>query len=243
MKKILYVAAIFLACGCSKNQNANIATKSTDVAKVNPFKTYGVDSVNSSVSVTDSVKVGRPKIIANVSCAYSKVYSTTPFSPGYYTIIGRFPASSSEANITLPKGTWRAGAYEFDNQTDGNLVVYVTATRKALWATNKYGISTRVSLQSDLNLVVYNTANNAAVFESQTYYYKCGSQNPRNTMLVLTVDGDLAIIADGINTDGTLATVNLADSRTFGGAQSPNYGSLFKLYTTSPQSGGINFAY
>ncbi|MDN5285060.1 MAG: hypothetical protein JWR38_1334 [Mucilaginibacter sp.] len=243
MKKTLIIAALFFICGCSKNQNANITTKDAIVEpKVNPFKTYGADSAGTNSVSADSVKAGRPKTINNVSCAYSKAYSTTAFSPSYYTIIGRFPASSSAPNVEIPKGTWHAGAYRFDYQGDGNLVVYVSSTMKVLWASNKYTTAaTKLYLQNDLNLVNYQGS--TPIFESQTYYYKCGAQNPRNTMLVLTIDGDLTIIADGLNGNGSLATVNLADSRTFGGAQSPNYGNLFKIYTTSPQSGGISFAY
>lgn len=100
-------------------------------------------------------------------------------------------------------------------------------------------------LQADLNLVAYEL-NGATLgqglFESQTYYFQCGNKNPRNTKLVLTIDGDLEIIADGMATFG-LVTVVLATTRTYGGVVSPNNGSFFKDYTTSGGTGGVSFVY
>ncbi|QTE39337.1 hypothetical protein J3L18_09870 [Mucilaginibacter gossypii] len=244
MKKNLCIAFILLICGCSKNPSnhpiANDAKKTQNPFGITSSGTN--ESGADSLSNTNKTEVTKRVSVNSISCALSQVGSTTHFSPSYYTVIGTFPSSSSFPSVVVPKGTWQAGIYAFNNQGDGNLVVYVHSTGKVLWASNTSDKQTRLDLQNDLNLVLYQV-NGPPVFESQTYYFKCGSQNPQNTQLVLTVDGDLAIIADGVNGNGSLSTVNLADTRTFGGATSPNSGSFFKLYTTSPGPGTYPFKY
>ena len=224
-KNLLIITCLFALFSCTKNNNTNVPTNA-DQKKSN------------DLSISDTTKKERNKTVNNVSCAYSKTYAS-PYASSYYTVIGNFPGFNG-GGVVIPKGTWRAGAYAFNNQPDGNLVVY--HGNESLWgSSNTFGKQTKVQLQDDLNLVAYDP-NGVGVFESQTYYYKCGTKNPRNTKLVLTIDGDLQIIADGMATFGPV-TVVLASTRTFGGAHSPNNGSFFKLYTTSAGSGGVSFVY
>ncbi|MBB6111214.1 hypothetical protein SAMN05421821_11124 [Mucilaginibacter lappiensis] len=237
-KNLLIITCLFVLFSCTKNNNTNVPTNE-DQKKSNDLSITakaGADSLNKN----DTTKKARNKSINDVSCAYSQSYSTSHWSPSYYTVIGNFPAAGAPSNI-VPKGTWQAGPYAFNNQGDGNLVVYVHATGKVLWNSETFPKTTRLELQNDLNMVLYTAS--GPVFESQTYIFKCGTKNPRNTMLVLTVDGELCIIADGINGNGSLATVTLGGTRTFGGVVTPNNASFFKLYTTHPQDGGISFAY
>jgi len=235
MKKIfLITTCLFIFLGCSKNNNTNF----TVVPK--QTKSKDLNKSTDSLLINDSVKNAKKIAInSDVSCAYSKSYSS-PYPSSYYTVISRFPVAGA-SSVIIPKGSWQAGIYAFNNQDDGNLVVYVKNTGKVLWASGTNNKVTRLDAQNDLNLVLYQV-NGPPVFESQTYYYKCGSKNPRNTMLVLTNDGDLSIIADGMATFGPV-TVTLATTRTFGGVVSPNNGTFFKLYTTSGGTGGVNFVY
>ncbi|MBB6111212.1 D-mannose binding lectin [Mucilaginibacter lappiensis] len=239
-KNLLIITCLFTLFGCTKNSNTNVPTNA-DQKKSNDLSITpkaGADSL----SKTDTTKNGRNKIVNNVSCAYSKIYSS-PYASSYYTVIANFPPNTTGASVVIPKGTWRAGAYAFNNQGDGNLVVYKFASGEPLWgSSNTYGRNTKVVLQPDLNLVVYDNATGVGVFESQTYYFRCGDKNPRDTKLVLTVDGDLSIIAVGRATFGPV-TVTLATTRTFGGVHSPNDGSFFKDYTTSGGGGGVSFVY
>ncbi|MBD1363320.1 hypothetical protein IDJ77_05800 [Mucilaginibacter sp. ZT4R22] len=244
MKNALFIIALFLIVGCSKSQNPIAETKAQtkeNVVQTIDVKTNATEG-DSSTTFTVQTQKELPKTLNATSCQLSLTGSTTPYAPSYYTIIGRFPLSSSSPYVEIPKGAWRAGAYEFDFQNDGNLVVYEYNTKKVLWASNKYTTApTKMYLQPDMNLVVYQGT--TAIFESQTYYYKCGTQNPRNLMLVLTNQGNLAIISDGVNGNGTLSTVNLADSRTDDGVQSPNYGRFAKSYTANPGPGVYPFKY
>lgn len=134
MKKNLCIALILLICGCSKNSSTGPITKSSE-KKQNPFEvtSSGTDKNNvDSLSNVNTTSTGKRVSINSVSCALSNVGSTTPFSPSYYTVIGTFPSSSSFPSVVVPKGTWQAGIYAFNNQGDGNLVVYVHSTGKVL---------------------------------------------------------------------------------------------------------------
>jgi hypothetical protein len=238
-KKLLIITCLFALFSCTKNNNTNVPTNA-DQKKSNDLSIAAKAGAD-SLSNNDTTKNGRNKTINSISCAYSKTYAS-PYASSYYTVIANFP-SPTGASVVIPKGTWRAGAYAFNNQNDGNLVVYKAASGEPLWgSSNTFGKNTRVVLQPDLNLVVYDNSNGIGVFESQTYYYRCGTKNPRGSKLVLTIDGDLEIIADGMATFGPV-TVVLALTRTLGGVHSPNDGSFFKLYTTSSGAGGVSFVY
>jgi len=235
MKKIiLFVSCILILFGCSKNNNGlkseTEQTKSNSVAKITESKVI--------TDKKDSAQTTKRLAVQDISCAYSKIYYS-PSAVGY-TVIARFPAAGA-ASVIIPKGSWQAGIYAFNNQDDGNLVVYVKNTGRVLWASGTNNKVTRLDAQSDLNLVLYQV-NGPPVFESQTYYFKCGTKNPRNTMLILTTEGDLAIVADGQATFGPV-TVTLGTTRTSGGVTSPNNNSFFKDFTTSGGSGGVNFVY
>jgi hypothetical protein len=233
-KNLLIITCLVMLFGCSKNNNVSNNTDQKKTNDLNITAKAGADSLNN----TDTTKKGRSLTINNVSCAYSKSYAS-PYASSYYTVIGNFPGFNGGATV-IPKGTWHAGAYAFNNQPDGNLVVY--HGNVSLWgSSNTFGKQTKVQLQDDLNLVAYDP-NSVGLFESQTYYYRCGTKNPRNTKLVLTIDGDLEIIADGMATFGPV-TVVLASTRTFGGVHSPNDGKFFKDYTTSGGAGGVSFVY
>lgn len=239
-KKLLIITCLFALFGCTKNNNADISAK-TDQKKSNDLSITTKVTAD-TLSKTDTAKNARNKALNSVSCAYSKIYAS-PYASSYYTVIANFPPNTTGASVVIPKGTWRAGAYAFNNQNDGNLVVYKFASGEPLWgSSNTYGKNTRFVLQPDLNLAVYDNATGLGVFESQTYFFRCGDKNPRGAKLVLTVDGDLSIIADGRATFGPV-TVTLATTRTFGGVHSPNDGSFFKDYTTSGGAGGVSFVY
>ncbi|MBD1364775.1 hypothetical protein IDJ77_13220 [Mucilaginibacter sp. ZT4R22] len=238
MKHTLFFIGLFLILGCSKNQGPT-RVDNTAEQKVNPAQT--INTANDTItadSAATQIQAERRKTLNSISCQLSKIGNVNAYAPSYYTVIGTFPSSDAIPSTQIPKGIWYSGDYNFNNQTDGNLVVYKTSTGKVLWASNKYTTAaTHLQLQSDLNLVVYQ--GNTAIFESQTYYFKCGSQNPRNTRLILTNQGSLQIIADGFQN----STVVLGDTRTEGGVQSPNYGSFFKLYTANPGPGVYPFQY
>ena len=53
-------------------------------------------------------------------------------------------------------------------QTDGNLVAYVAASSRVLWASNSRGSGAVLRLQTDGNVVIYNAANHA-VWNTGTY--------------------------------------------------------------------------
>jgi hypothetical protein len=238
MKKILIFISLIFAIGCSKDPTMNSTFDSTAAKKTTDVEVNSTGSKSQADSSSNLIQAEHLKQVNSTSCQLSLSGSVTRYDPFYYTVIGSFPTSSSYPSVVVPKGTWQAGPYAFNNQGDGNLVVYVASTGRVLWASNTPNKNTRLDLQNDLNMVLYQV-NGPPVFEAATYIYKCGDRNPLNTMLVLTIDGDLQIISDSAPT----GTVVLASSRTFGGAQSPNFGSLFKLYRSSPGPGTYPFRY
>ena len=80
------------------------------------------------------------------------------------------------------------GLYQFDMQTDGNLVLYKGAT--ALWSSQTDGHpGAYVVMQTDGNLVVYSAAGQA-LWDSQTHGYS-------GAYLILQDDGDAVIYGSG----------------------------------------------
>lgn len=78
------------------------------------------------------------------------------------------------------------GRYELIMQNDGNLVLYRTECRTALWATNTHNTDcNRAVMQTDGNFVVYHEGEQAA-WDSKTH------GNP-GSWLVLQDDGNLVV--------------------------------------------------
>jgi hypothetical protein len=113
-------------------------------------------------------------------------------------------ASASVAVTVLPRDTLETGErltpgdfltstdlrYRLVYQTDGNLVLYDTTVRTALWASNTSGSSAGAAvLQDDGNFVLYN-GQNAAVFST-------GTQSTAPATLVVQSDGNLVLYAGG----------------------------------------------
>ncbi|MFD0763436.1 hypothetical protein ACFQZI_01135 [Mucilaginibacter lutimaris] len=246
MKKTAYfllITSIFTALfiSCQKDKNSSLNDQKT-LSAINNVKA-------DSLSKNDTGVYQRPKAV-NTTC--TPLHSSFLVNRAYtdYIIIGRFPATKADPNVTLPRQEWINGNYRLVNQADGNLILYKGAPSEAnlIWksASNSVNGTTNrwFKLQTDLNMVEYDV--NTAVWSSRTQPYECppsGGPNfgklPGNTMLVLTNDGDLEIVANATNAFGEPCRAILAISRTAGGAKSPNIGSFFLTYNaTIPQPFG-----
>jgi hypothetical protein len=78
------------------------------------------------------------------------------------------------------------GKYFLTYQTDGNLVVYFTATKKAVWSSNTAGKPAyRAVMQSDGNFVVYSAPQSAA--------WSSATMGKPATFLRIQDDGNLVV--------------------------------------------------
>jgi hypothetical protein len=139
-------------------------------ARYNAWFTPGEDTALITVNATDGL----------FSAATTVSVPIVPLAPNVGSTLAA--GRTMQSNFFMQSAN---GRYRLWMQGDGNLVLYdEQQTHKAIWATNKFGPNTQVSMQSDGNLVVYSGSN--AIWAS-------GTNGKTGAKLVLQDDGNLVV--------------------------------------------------
>lgn len=238
MKKILLsLVAVSLLFGCQKDKGSNSAVKPGIIA---------IKKIDSVVN-TDTGLFQKPIHINDITCVQPNTVVAKRLA-GTYVVIANFPISTAYPTVLIPTSQWTIANYTLVNQADGNMVLYkgTPAPATAIWKSDTYGSNRKFYLQTDLNMVAY--VNGTAIWDTKTQSYRCTNHTfpeklPQNMSLVLVNDGDLEIVADGVNGNGVLYTMILGGTRTYGGVNSPNNGKFFLDYTNGTGQTGVAFKY